>query len=253
MPRVARIKSKSNIYHIMIRGINQQDIFTDDEDDEKFLVILDHYRQKIELEIYAYCLMGNHVHLLLKEGKEPLSNTIKRIGASYVYYYNWQYDRKGHLFQDRYKSEPVEDDAYFLTVLRYIHQNPLKAGLTNNIASYLWSSYKEYIHKQKMVKVDFALSLFDQDKNRAIKEFEKFNYGINQDQCLDLTEQKKTLSDKLVRKLVLDKYGVELALLHNESKKNQLEIIKYLKAQEGISMRQLSRLTGLTLNKIFII
>ena len=193
MPRVARIKSKSNIYHIMIRGINQQDIFTDDEDDEKFLVILDHYRQKIELEIYAY----------------------------------------------------------FLTVLRYIHQNPLKAGLTNNIASYLWSSYKEYIHKQKMVKVDFALSLFDQDKNRAIKEFEKFNYGINQDQCLDLTEQKKTLSDKLVRKLVLDKYGVELALLHNESKKNQLEIIKYLKAQEGISRRQLSKLTGLTLHKIF--
>ncbi len=251
MPRVARIKSKSNIYHIMIRGINQQDIFTDDEDDEKFLVILDHYRQKIEFEIYAYCLMVNHVHLLLKEGKELLSNTIKRIGTSYVYYYNWQYDRKGHLFQDRYKSEPVEDDAYFLTVLRYIHQNPLKAGLTNNIDSYLWSSYREYIHKQKMVKVDFALSLFDQDKNRAIKEFEKFNYGINQDQCLDLTDQKKTLSDKMVRKLVLDKYGVELALLHNELKKNQLEIIKYLKAQEGISMRQLSRLTGLTLNKIF--
>ena len=131
----------------MIRGINQQDIFTDDEDDEKFLVILDHYRQKIELEISAYCLMGNHVPLLLKEGEEPLSNTIKRIGTSYVYYYNWQYDRKGHLFQNRYKSEPVEDDAYFLTVLRYIHQNPLKAGLTNNIASYLWSSYKEYIHK----------------------------------------------------------------------------------------------------------
>ena len=102
-----------------------------------------------------------------------------------------------------------------------------------------------------MVKVDLALSLFDQDKNRVIKEFEKFNYGINQDQCLDLTEQKKTLSDKMVRKLLLDKYGVELALLHNESKKNQLEIRKYLKAQEGISRRQLSRLTGLTLNKIF--
>jgi REP element-mobilizing transposase RayT len=235
----------------MIRGINQQDIFTDDEDDEKFLVILDHYRQKIEFELYAYCLMGNHVHLLLKEGKESLSNTIRRIGTSYVYYYNWQYDRKGHLFQDRYKSEPVEDDAYFLSVLRYIHQNPLKAGLTTDITSYPWSSYKEYIHKQKIVQVDFALSLFDQDKNRAIERFEKFNYGINQDQCLDITEQKKTLSDKMVRKLVLDKYAVELALLHNESKKNQLEIIKYLKAQEGISMRQLSRLTGLTLNRIF--
>jgi hypothetical protein len=145
----------------------------------------------------------------------------------------------------------VEDDAYFLTVLRYIHQNPLKAGLTNDVASYPWSSFREYIHKQKIVQVDFALSLFDQDKNRAIERFEKFNYGINQDQCLDISEQKKTLSDKMVRKLVLDKYGVELALLHNESRKNQVEILKYLKAQEGISMRQLSRLTGLTLNRIF--
>jgi len=80
--------------------------------------------------------MGNHIHLLLKEGKESLATSMKRISTSYVYYYNWQYDRKGHLFQDRYKSEPVEDDAYFLTVLRYIHQNPLKAGLSDDISSY---------------------------------------------------------------------------------------------------------------------
>ena len=80
--------------------------------------------------------MSNHIHLLLKEGQEPLSTTMKKIGTSYVSYYNWQYNRRGHLFQDRYKSEPVEDDAYFLTVLRYIHQNPLKAGLSDDISSY---------------------------------------------------------------------------------------------------------------------
>lgn len=138
MPRAARRKSSTNIYHIMIRGINQQNIFADEEDYEKFIDTLEKYNKKIEFEIYAYCLLDNHVHLLMKEGNEPLSNTMKRIGASYVYWYNWQYNRKGHLFQDRYKSEVVENDAYFLTVLRYIHQNPVKAGLTNKIESYKW-------------------------------------------------------------------------------------------------------------------
>jgi putative transposase len=168
MPREARRKSKSIIYHIMIRGINQQNIFADDEDNEKFINILNAYRKKIEYEIYAYCLMGNHVHLLIKEGKEALSNTMKRIGTSYVYWYNWQYSRKGHLFQDRYKSEAVEDDAYFLTVLRYIHQNPVKARLTNNIESYKWSSYQEYTTKTKIVNVDFALAMFDEDTDKAV-------------------------------------------------------------------------------------
>ena len=103
MPRVARVKSKSKIYHIMIRGINQQNIFSVDEDYEKFIAILSKYHKKSEYEIYAYCLMGNHIHLLIKEGKEALSNSMKRIGTSYVSWYNWQYNRKGHLFQDRYK------------------------------------------------------------------------------------------------------------------------------------------------------
>ncbi len=84
MPRTARAKSSSKIYHLMIRGINQQNIFADDEDYEKFMAILAAYRKKMEYEIYAYCLMGNHVHLLIKEGKEALSNTMKRIGTSYI-------------------------------------------------------------------------------------------------------------------------------------------------------------------------
>ena len=136
MPRVAREKSQSKIYHIMLRGINRQSIFEDDGDYIKFLDVLCTYKKNIEYEIYAYCLMGNHVHLLMKEGNEEISRTMKRIGASYVYWYNWQYGRKGHLFQDRYKSEAVEDDKYLLTVLRYIHQNPIKARLAKNVADY---------------------------------------------------------------------------------------------------------------------
>jgi len=235
----------------MIRGINQQNIFSNDEDCEKFIAILHKYRKKVEYEIYAYCLMGNHVHLLIKEGKEVLSNTMKRIGASYVYWYNWQYNRKGHLFQDRFKSEAVEDDAYFLTVLRYIHQNPSKAGLADDITSYKWSSYEEYTTKKKIANVDFVLPLFDKGMDKAIEKFIRFNDEPNKDQCLDLLEKRNTLSDKEIKNLVLKKYHLDLALFHNTSPQIQTEVLKYLKELDGCSLRQVSRLTGFTVNKIF--
>ncbi len=106
----------------MLRGINRQQIFEDKEDMQRFIETLLRYREQCEYVVYAYCLMGNHVHILLKEGKEDLTLILKRIAGSYVYWYNWKYRRIGHLFQDRFKSEPVDDDGYFLTVLRYIHQ-----------------------------------------------------------------------------------------------------------------------------------
>ena len=251
MPRVARIKSKSKIYHLMIRGINQQNIFSVDKDYEKFIAILSKYHKKSEYEIYAYCLMGNHAHLLIKEGREALSHAMKRIGTSYVSWYNWQYNRKGHLFQDRYKSEPVEDDVYFLTVLRYIHQNPLKAGLTKDIASYRWSSYNEYINQPKIVNIEFALKMFHQERDKAIERFKRYNQEPNHDQCLEMPTKRETLSDKEVSHLVLSKYRIELATLQNAPPIIQDKVLKYLKELDGCSLRQVSRLTGFTVNKIF--
>lgn len=114
MPRAAREKSNSGVYHVMLRGINRQIIFLDDEDYEKYLQCFEECKSTSGYNLCAYCLMGNHIHLLLKEEKEPLELTFKRLGARYVFWYNWKYKRSGHLFQDRYKSEAVEDDAYFL-------------------------------------------------------------------------------------------------------------------------------------------
>ena len=138
MPRAARTKSDTGIYHIMLRGADRRIIFSDDEDCSRFLQIIERVKQESGFQLYAYCLMGNHAHLLIKEGKEPLGLVFKRIGSSYVYYYNWKYQLHGHLFQDRYRSEGVEDDAYFLDVLRYICQNPVKAGLSKSPFEYPW-------------------------------------------------------------------------------------------------------------------
>ena len=251
MPRKAREKSKTGIYHVMLRGVNGQSIFEDEADCEKFIEVLEIYKREIGCIIYAYCLLNNHVHLLIKEGEEELSNTMKRIGARYVYWYNWQYNRKGHLFQGRYKSEPVEEDAYFLTVLRYIHQNPVKAGLTKDIAAYRWSSYNEYTGKERVVHTDFALNLMDKNREKAMQSFIAFHKASNGDQCLEITPPRKTISDKEIKQLVWDKYNIALAALPNASPTIQKEVLKYVKGLDGSSLRQLSRLTGFTVNKIY--
>ncbi len=145
MPRSARMKSKTGIYHVMLRGINRQDIFEDEEDYMKMLSCLEGLVKRRDengqlqpplCTIYAYCLMSNHIHLLVRERDNNLSEIVKRIGVVYAYYFNKKYGRYGHLFQDRFKSESVETSAYFLTLLRYIHQNPLKAGISNNVEDY---------------------------------------------------------------------------------------------------------------------
>ena len=138
MPRAAREKSKSGVYHIMLRGINRQNIFEDDEDREKFIQTVNICISK-DIKIYAYCLMNNHVHIMIKD--DHLDITMRKLCANYVYWYNKKYQRCGHLYQDRFKSEVVENDSYFITVLRYIHQNPIKAGLCKAIEEYRWTSY----------------------------------------------------------------------------------------------------------------
>ena len=96
----------------------------------------------IPAEVYAYCLMGNHVHLLLREGSEDISRMMKRIGIRFASFYKWKYQYSGHVFQDRFRSEPVNDDKYFLAVYRYIVLNPVKAGLAGEIGEYPWCSYR---------------------------------------------------------------------------------------------------------------
>ena len=204
MPRQARKKCDSGIYHVMLRGNDRTTIFHDDEDCERFLWILRKClnppdpgkdpgkqgrflspgegrdgsflpsegkdgsflpgkqgrflsptacdKETVPLapplaplapaQLFAYCLMGNHVHLLLREGSEELSHMMKRIGIRFAAYYQWKYQHTGHVFQDRFRSEPVETDDYFLAVFRYIVLNPVKAGIAGQAGDWPWCSYR---------------------------------------------------------------------------------------------------------------
>ena len=240
MPRQSRVKSESGIYHVMLRGINQQLIFEDEEDNEKFLEVLKDCKAVSEFKLFAYCLMGNHVHLLIKTEKEELEQIFKRIGARYVYWYNWKYKRKGHLFQDRYKSEPVDDEQYFLTVIRYIHQNPVKVGKCKSVDEYQYSSYKDYTEgNSNLTDTKFALNMMD------IKNFIEFNNEENEDKCLE-DEEHFRLSDNEAQTIIFKvskcKNIAEFQTL--DTKKRNL-YIKKLK-EKGLSIRQISRLTGVS-------
>ncbi len=244
MPRKARQKSESGIYHIIMRGINRRVIFNEDEDCHRFLQTLKYYKETSGYELYAYCIMSNHIHLLLKVGPEPLEQIMRRICGKFVYWYNHKYDRAGYLFQDRFKSEPVEEDAYFLTALRYIHQNPLKAGIVQTLRDYPWSSYHAYIHREQLVDIDFVLRMFAGDKEEALAEFMSFNEQKTNEKCLEVDEEKR-LTDQKAQEII--KRICKVSVVEDWQKVDRNTRDSYFRKlkQEGLSVRQIARLTGL--------
>ena len=138
--------------------------------------------------MHAYCLMDNHVHFLISEGKDSIAKTMKRINVSYAYYFNKKYRRMGHLFQDRFRSEPIEDDSQLLAVARYIHLNPVAAGIVKKPANYKWSSYRAYTGKEEdelITDKEAILGIISSNRERAIKEFERFTMAEQQDKFID--------------------------------------------------------------------
>ncbi|SNS15561.1 REP element-mobilizing transposase RayT [Anaerovirgula multivorans] len=250
MPRTARVKSKSGIYHVIIRGTNRQEIFHDDEDCLRFLETLAKYKVKSEIKIYGWCLMNNHIHLLVKEGKEELATTMKRIGVSFVGYYHCKYDTTGHLFQDRYKSENVESEEYLMTVIRYIHQNPIKAGLVSKPQDWKWSSYSEYygkkLYPQELLDSELILKLFSEDNEIAEKRFKEFNEQENEDNCLDdvITTRLRDEDVRLEIKKIIS--GINVGQIKSLPKDQRNKIIKKAKCIEGVTQRQLARVLGVS-------
>lgn len=233
----------------MLRGANRQEIFHEDEDNIRFLLILDKYTKESEATVYGWCLMDNHVHLLLREGIEDLSSTIKKIGVSFVWYYNNKYKTTGHLFQDRFKSERVEKDEYLLTVLRYIHQNPVKARMVNKVEDWKWSSCLGYYGRDSFSKgllaKNFILQMFSEDNsNAAIVRFREFNETVNNELCLD-DEIKVRLSDQEARVEILKRIGeLEIAQVKSLAKLEKDGIFRKVKRIEGVSQRQVARILG---------
>lgn len=176
MARKPRIECSGALYHVISRGNQQQNIFLDETDYRRYLDLLASYRKRYAFTLYAYVLMSNHVHLLIEQGKTPLSKVMQGLGQSYTGYYNRKYKKSGHLFQGRYKAILCERDAYLLELVRYIHLNPVRAGMVNLPDEYPWSSHHAYLSDVSggLVEVDLPLSLVAPQRKAAVTMYKSF-------------------------------------------------------------------------------
>ena len=177
MARPLRITYAGAYYHITSRGNEQRDIFKSQKDREKFLYYLESATERYDAVIHAYCLMDNHFHLLLETPRGNLSEIMRHIVGAYTTYFNIKRKRAGHLFQGRYKAILIEGDEYATELSRYIHLNPVRAGIVALPEEYKWSSYKSYIgqvQSPKWLKTDFVLGYFGKKGAAARKKYREF-------------------------------------------------------------------------------
>ena len=177
MARPLRIEYEGAFYHVIARGNESKEIFTDKHDREKFLDYLKQQVMKYGIEIHSYCLMNNHYHLVIETPEGNLSKAMQFLQTSYSVFYNNRHERKGHLFQGRYKAKLVQADVYLQQLSRYLHLNPERAKMIKNCEEYKWSSCQYYVGKKKApgwLKVDFILDMFSEVKEKAYENYKEF-------------------------------------------------------------------------------
>jgi REP element-mobilizing transposase RayT len=218
-------------------------LFEELEDYQVFLDYLCKLKEEFAFDVYAYCLMDNHVHIFLQEQQGGnLSVIMKRLLTYYVGWFNRKYERSGGLIANRYRSQCIEDEAYLLELMRYIHQNPVKVGLA---LDYPWSSYGEYLGMRKgPVTTAFGLALFSHDKKGALSAFKEF-HGVLGDESFGITSGKRRDAGLIRREIMRILGGTEPHTLAALPKAQRDALLTSLKAQ-GFSVRELERATGIS-------
>ena len=236
LPRTARNLNEGGYRHVIVRGIGKQILFEDADDNIFFIGLLERYSRETGIGICAYCLMENHVHLLLHDGGTLTPLFMKKIGVSYSAHFNVRYERTGHLFQDRYKCENIKTGRQYLVVLRYILRNPEKAGICKT-EEYKWSSYDLYGDDKSFLDQTYTCELLcDRD------EFLHFITSDCHDSCM---EYGKRRNDEWAQEVISSELGIESGtVIQTYNRKERNRAIAILKAA-GLSIRQIERLTGI--------
>ncbi len=177
MARPLRLEYPGAIYHLTSRGDRRELIFEDDTDRLQWIEILSRACERYNWQVYAYCLMDNHYHILLETVDGKLCKGMRHLNGVYTQYYNRQHNRVGHVFQGRYKSIIVEKDAYLLELSRYVVLNPIRAGMVKKIEKWQWSSYRATIGdavKPHWLQTDWLLSQFGRQRKRSRQRYIDF-------------------------------------------------------------------------------
>lgn len=176
MPRRLRIHLAHGFYHVTLRGNHQRDLFVVDGDRSVLNGIVARAIEKHGVRVHAYCWMSNHLHMLIQAGTEPLAEPMRQIAAEFARAMQSRLQTTGHFFERRYHAKLVDADSYLLELVRYIHLNPVRAGLVNDPALYRWSSHHAYLgtRTESWVTTDFTLRMFSADSGRAVSAYRAF-------------------------------------------------------------------------------
>ena len=224
MPRRARQESATGIYHVMTRGLNKLPIFKQEREKTRIVNIIRENIPKYNVEIYAYCIMPNHLHLLIKSEINELASFMAKILAAYAQYYNFKHNRIGYVFQDRYKSQCIEQESYFWNCLRYIHLNPLKEKCLETLLDNKHNSFAEFYYVKKDIIHEKAFEML-RKRFPSNWQFADFHNMENRDVFVDVSEDIFQNNLKIAKQILKElqlQYGfaMEEILDYAESRKN---------------------------------
>lgn len=250
-----RIESEADLYHVFARGTGRRLIFEDDEDRAEYRRRMEVVLRETSGSLCAWCLMGNHVHLVAHMGIDALAAFMKRLNGGYARFFNGRHGRSGHLFEARFGSEPITSEEQLMAAVRYVHRNPLKPGLSET-CDYEWSSYGEYIGVPRLVDTDFVLDLFG-----GLRFFLAFHEHDGDDSFLDAPEfageadvaaaAPKRMTEEeavsLAKSLLGEERFERIAGLPREQRDGCLVLLR----DNGMSIRQIELVTGVNRNAVW--
>lgn len=231
--------SANGVYHVVVKGNNKNDIFCDDEDNMKFLHVLQDMQSEGKIDCYAFCLMVNHAHVMLRVKEDSISEVMRSIMLRYVKWYNNKYERTGRLFEDRFFSNPVTNLRYFMAGLQYIYNNPVKAGLCSSVAEYKWSSFRQLFMQENDIP-NLSLSI-----NRMLSRDEALRV-LDENLELEAWEPREHLLDTAAFNLVKETVDIEDWKDIQNLDKDQISLCVKMLREKGANKKQICRVLGIT-------
>jgi putative transposase len=232
MPRMARVKTQDSIFHVICRSISEVDLFKTRDDKLKYISLIIKYQKVHNFKVYGYCLMDNHLHLLIDVNGADISTIMHSINFSYAQYFNWTHKRHGHLFQDRFRSKIIKDDRYMFTASAYIHKNAMDINQFKNCPEkYEFSSLAVYLGLRKdpfgLVSSSFVLGLFGRDPKEARERYKQFVFKCRQLKFYDEVEFKNEPTEYKSQRIILARVFTEAEVIKYVAEKTNIKPIKF--------------------------
>lgn len=240
MSRRRRIHYPGALYHVILRGNARADIFFDRQDRRRWEALIDELLPEHGHQIHAYCWMSNHVHLALQSSDEPIAQFIAALAGRYAKLSNHKLGRSGHLFERRYRAILVQADAYLLELVRYIHQNPIRAGMVACLSDYPWCSHGAYLGgvKPSWLTVDWVLRMFDQSEVAARQAYSVFLTRRPSPSMRDRMSAGNRSDGRIIGD---DHFQTAIAKHHKPSPSSRLtELVQDICDQHGVMPEQLA-------------